>query len=297
MNIQEGFVEVTGGKVWYQKHGTHTGKTPLLILHGGPGSSHFAMQGLRILAEERPVIFYDQLGCGKSDRPTDVSLWKIDRFVEELGQIREALSLDEVHILGHSWGTTLAAAYMLTKPVGVKSVIFSSPCLSAPLWAEDQEKNRKLLPESVQATLKECEENGTTDSKAYKDATAEFNKRFVCRLDPMPEFLKEGAHFKNPEVYNIMWGPSEFHVTGNLKHFDCTDRLKEIQIPTLYTCGRYDEATPASTEYFSQLTPNSKFHVYENSAHMPYLEEREEFVRVVTNFLNEIESQANKKLS
>lgn len=285
-SIQEGFVEVTGGKVWYQIHNKQSTETPVIILHGGPGSSHYSLQGLRILAEDRPIIFYDQLGCGKSDRPDDDSLWHIDRFVEELGQIRKALELHQVHILGHSWGTTLAAAYLLTKPEGVESVIFSSPCLSAPLWAEDQARNRKLLPEDVQATLTDCEEQGRTDSEEYKRATEDFNKRFVCRLDPMPAFLKEGSKFKSPHVYNIMWGPSEFHVTGNLRSFDCTGRLNEIDIPALYTCGRYDEATPKSTEYFSTLTPNSKFHVFERSAHMPYLEEMEEYVRVVRGFLS-----------
>ncbi|WP_433742322.1 proline iminopeptidase-family hydrolase [Falsibacillus pallidus] len=289
MNAKEGFVEVTGGKVWYQQHDSAMGGTPVLVLHGGPGSSHYSLQGLRVLAEDRPVIFYDQLGCGRSDRPEDNDLWTIDRFVEELGQLREALNLEEVHILGHSWGTTLAAAYMLTKPKGVKSVIFSSPCLSAPLWAEDQMRNRELLPEEIQAVLLECEKNGTTDSKAYEDATIEFNKRFVCRLDPFPEFLKEGAKYKNPTVYNIMWGPSEFTVTGNLKDFDCTDRLKEIDVPTLYTCGRFDEATPSSTEYFSSLTPGGKFHVFEESAHMPYLEEQEEYIKVVSGFFNNID--------
>ncbi|KAB2335628.1 proline iminopeptidase-family hydrolase [Bacillus mesophilum] len=287
MNATEGMIDVIGGKVWYQKHvGEGTG-TPVIILHGGPGSSHYSMQDLKILAKDRPVIFYDQLGCGKSERPNDKSLWHIDRFVEELGQVREALNLDEVHILGHSWGTTLAAAYLLTKPAGVKSVIFSSPCLSAPLWAEDQERNRQLLPEDVQAVLKECEENGTTDSEAYKEATAEFNKMFVCRLDPMPAFLKEGAKYRSPEVYNIMWGPSEFHVTGNLKSFDCTQQLKEIKIPSLYTCGRYDEATPESTQSFSELTPHSAFHVFEESAHMPYIEEPEQYVSVISEFLRQ----------
>lgn len=288
MNIHEDFVEVTGGKVWVQIHDSQKKQIPVIILHGGPGSSHYSLQGLRILAQDRPVIFYDQLGCGKSDRPDDSSLWRIERFVEELGQIRTALGLEKVHILGHSWGTTLAAAYLLTKPKGVESVIFSSPCLSAPLWAEDQERNRKLLPEEVQETLTRCEINGTTDSEEYLDATAEFNKRFVCRLDPMPAFLKKGTQYKSPEVYNIMWGPSEFHVTGNLKSFDCTAQLNEIQLPTLYTCGRYDEATPETTKYYSSLTPNAKFHVFERSAHMPYLEEMEEYVCVVRNFLNSV---------
>lgn len=291
---RDGFIEVKGGKVWYQRNDLGMKNTPVIVLHGGPGSSHYSMQGLKVLAEQRPVIFYDQLGCGKSERPTDDSLWHLDRFVEELGQVRKALSLDEVHILGHSWGTTLAAAYMLTKPEGIKSVIFSSSCLSAPLWAEDQERNRQKLPKDVQETLKIAENNGTTDSQEYKDATHEFNKHFVCRLDPWPEFLKKGAHLKNAEVYNIMWGPSEFHVTGNLKNFDCTQRLKEIKVPTLYTCGRYDEATPETTEYYHGLTLNSRFHVFENSAHMPYLEEPKAYLRVVADFLQGVDSDSNR---
>lgn len=153
------------------------------------------------------------------------------------------------------------------------------------MWAKDQEENRKKLPLDVQQTLTNCEENDTTDSAKYKAATAIFNSHFVCRLDPNPEFLKKGANYKNPDVYQIMWGPSEFNVTGNLKDFDCTSRLKNIQIPSLFTCGRYDEATPASTESFAALTPNSKFHVFEQSAHMAYLEEQEEYERVMREFL------------
>jgi proline iminopeptidase len=289
---EEGYIEVTGGRVWYQKYNKNTEGTPVIILHGGPGSSSYALESLQVLQEDRPVILYDQLGCGRSDRPTDESLWQIDRFVEELAQVREALNLKEVHILGHSWGTTLAAAYCLTKPSGVKSVIFSSPCLSAPRWEKDQLENLKQLPIRFQEIIKECEENGTTDSEEFKAAIQEFNKRFVCRTDkePDPEWLKKGAGYRNPEIYTIMWGPSEFSVKGNLKSFDCTSRLNEINCPTLFTCGRYDEATPESTEYFSSLVQNGQFHVFENSAHIPYYEEHDEFVKVIGKFLKEIDS-------
>ncbi|MBV7506622.1 proline iminopeptidase-family hydrolase [Bacillus sp. sid0103] len=287
---EEGYIDVTGGRVWYQLFNKHAEGTPVIILHGGPGSSCYSLQGLKALAEDRPVVFYDQLGCGKSDRPTDTRLWRIDRFVEELAQVRQALNLKEVHILGHSWGTTLAAAYCLTKPNGVKSVIFSSPCLSAPLWEQDQRRNLEMLSQEIQETIKRCEETGTTDSDEYKQATTEFNKNFVCRLDPYPEWLKQGSQNRNPEVYNIMWGPSEFTVLGNLKTFDCTSRLKEITCPTLFSCGRFDEATPDSTQYFSRLTPGSLFHVYEHSAHMPYVEEPEEFIRVSGDFLKKCDT-------
>lgn len=289
--FEDGYIEVTGGRVWYQIFNKQSEGTPVLILHGGPGSSSYSLQGLKALAEDRPVIFYDQLGCGKSDRPADKALWKIERFVVELAQVRQALNLEEVHILGHSWGTTLAAAYCLTKPTGVKGVILSSPCLSAPLWEQDQKRNLEKLSKEVQEAIKRCEEKGTTDSEEYKKATEEFNKNFVCRLDPYPEWLKQGSKYRNPEVYNIMWGPSEFTVLGNLKEFDCTPQLKEITYPTLYTCGRYDEATPETTQYYSNLTPGSQFHVYENSAHMPYIEETEEFLRVVGDFLKTNDSR------
>lgn len=286
----EGFIDVHGGKVWYQHFNKDSDETPLIILHGGPGSSSYSLQGLKALSDNRPVILYDQLGCGRSDRPTDASYWKIERFVQELADIREALNLKEVHILGHSWGTTLGAAYYLTKPSGVKSVIFSSSCLSAPLWERDQQRNLKKLPGEIQEIIKTNEANGTTNSREYKEATKVFNQHFVCRLDPFPEFLQEGDHLKNPEVYNMMWGPSEFTVTGNLKSFDCTSNLNEITCPVLYTCGRYDEATPETTEYYRSLTPNAGIHVFEKSAHMPYVEEPEEYLQVVDSFLNAVDN-------
>jgi proline iminopeptidase len=288
MAITEGLIQVTGGKVWYQLHDLNTNNEPVIILHGGPGSSHWSLQGLKELADVRPVFLYDQLGCGKSDRPDDTSLWTIDRFVEEVKQLKDGLGLKEFHLLGHSWGTTLAAAYYLKHPEGVKSIIFSSPCLSAPRWADDQKQNLKKLPLDIQNTIQECEENGNTDSEAYKEATKVFNNHFVCRLpeSERPTFLKEGSRYKNSEIYNIMWGASEFDVVGNLKNFDCTQELHKIEVPTLYTCGRYDEATPESTAYFSSLTPNSKVHVFEKSAHMPYIEETEGYFEVMRKFLS-----------
>ena len=287
--MKEGFIEVTGGKVSYVIHNETANKIPLLVLHGGPGSSSYSLQGLKDLAIDRPVVLYDQLGCGKSDRPDDDSLWTLDRFVEEVGLVQKGLGLNKVHILGHSWGTTLAAAYYFREPEGISSIIFSSPCLSAPLWEKDQKKNLTLLPLEVQETIKNCEENGKTDTPAFQKAIEVFNDHFVCRLKPYPEHLKKGKHFRNPHVYQVMWGPSEFTVQGNLKSFDCTDRLSEISIPTLYTCGRYDEATPASTEYFSSKTPNAAFHVFEESAHMAYIEEPEQYRQVMNEFLSQLD--------
>jgi proline iminopeptidase len=282
--MREGHVEITGGKVWYQVIGEGSG-TPLLTLHGGPGSTGFGFEKLEPLGDERPIVIYDQLGCGYSDRPDDLSLWHLDRFVEELGQLRHALGLKEVHLLGHSWGTMLAAAYLLTRPEGVRSVTFSSPCLSALLWAKDQEEHLKGFPQDMQETVARCEAEGATDSEAYQEAMKQYYKRHLCRIDTPP---KPADRQSNSVVYNTMWGPSEFCATGNLKTYDVTPQLHKIDIPTLFLCGRYDEATPETLAYYQSLVPESKMHVFEQSAHKAYLEETDEYLRVVRAFLQSV---------
>lgn len=292
MKHTEGYIEVPGGRVWYSRVGDG-GKTPLIVLHGGPGNTHDPLkEALHVLGEDRPVIFYDQLGSGNSDRPTDSSLWRTERFVEELAFVREALDLKEVHILGHSWGTMLAAAYLIdTKPAGVQSVIFSSPCLSAQLWKKDADELIAQLPEPVQQTIAHHEEQGTTDSKEYQDAMKEYYSRHVCRLDPLPAIMTASRAKANKEVYMTMWGPSEFCPTGNLKTFDYTPQLHEIHIPSLFVCGRYDEAAPESTAYYQSLVPGAKLHIFENSSHLGYLEETDEYVKVVRDFLQSIDDK------
>ncbi|KQL43488.1 proline iminopeptidase [Brevibacillus choshinensis] len=294
MERKEGYIEVTGGKVWYNLVGEgNKEKTPLIVLHGGPGNTHDPLQAaLHVLADERHVIFYDQLGSGNSDRPTDDSLWKTERFVEELMNIREALDLDEVHILGHSWGTMLAAAYLIDrKPAGVKSVIFSSPCLSAERWKQDADQFLAQLPEDVQQTIARHEEQGTTDSKEYQDAMKEYYSRHVCRIEPLPAVMVESRPKGNKDIYMKMWGPSEFCPTGNLKTFDYTPKLHEINIPSLFVCGRYDEAAPESTQYYQSLVPDSEFHVFEKSSHVSYLEETEAYVEIVRVFLRKADTK------
>lgn len=285
--VTEGFIPVIGGNVYYRKTGDGPG-VPLLVLHGGPGGMSRESDPLRGLGDERPVIQYDQLGCGNSDRPVDLSLWTVERYVEELAQVRDALGLDEVHILGHSWGTMLAAAYLLTQPTGVKSVIFSSPCLKSSLWEQDQRQHMKHLPQEAQDIIERCEKDNTTESEEYHQAMIEFYKRHVCRLSPLPEELVANFARSNRQIYGYMWGASEFTVTGTLKTFDVTDRLHEIDIPSLFTCGYFDEATPKTTEYYASLVSGSAFHVFENSSHMPGAEEPDEYTRIVREYLNSL---------
>jgi proline iminopeptidase len=284
----EGYVEVTGGKVWYQIVGSGTA-TPLLILHGGPGAPSGYLKPLEQLADERPVIFYDQLGSGKSDRPDNLDLWRIERFVEELAQVRKALGINKVHILGHSWGTMLAVDYMLTKPPGVESLILESPCLNASKYIEDVNKYRAALPEETQEILGRHEKAGTMDSEEYLNAMLEFYGRHLCRLDPWPSDLQNAFSEMNEEVYGTMWGPNELNATGNLKDYDRTARLHEISVPTLFTAGRYDLATPEATALYQSLVPKSSIRIFEHSAHLAIYEETDEHTKVLRDFLRNVE--------
>jgi proline iminopeptidase len=289
-NQTEGYIPVTGGKVWYQIAGNGK-RVPLLVLHGGPGFPHDYLESLRDLSDERPVIFYDQLGCGKSDRPDDVSLWRIERFVEELGQIRQALGLQHVHLFGHSWGTILAAEYLFTQPTGLQSVIFASPALSMPRWINDGLHYRTKLPKNVQAMLSQHEANATTASPEYQKATQIYDRYYVCRVYPMPEPLVRASQGMNYTIYQTMWGPAECYVPGSLKDYDRTSRLHELTLPTLFTCGRFDEATPETTAWYQSLVPHAEMVVFEQSAHMAHLEESQRYVEVLRDFLRRVETK------
>jgi proline iminopeptidase len=285
-NNTEGFIEVEGGKVWYHITGAGKPGIPLLVLHGGPGIPHDYLEPLEALADERPVIFYDQLGCGNSDNPADTSLWNLDRFVRELVSVRKELGLKKLHILGQSWGSMLAVEYMIKeKPTGIKSLIFSGPCMSTQLWISDQKKYIEELPDSLRQAIKEGERTGDYASKGYQDALGVFYAQHVCRMDPWPDCIMRAMGRTNLDLYSFMWGPSEFTSTGNLRDYDNIENLGKIKVPVLWTCGEFDEATPASTELFKSKTPGSQIHVFAGASHSHHLEMEEEYIRLVRDFI------------
>ena len=284
--MKEGYIDVTGGRVWYKIVGEGKSKIPLLVLHGGPGIPHDYLEGLDALADERPVIFYDQLGCGNSDRTKDKNLWTVGHYVEELDQVRKSLKLESLHILGQSWGTMLAIEYMATrKTTGIESLILSGPALSVSRWIKDQHEYLKEFPEATQQAIKECEESGDFKSEKYQDAIQEYYHKHVCRMDPWPDCLKRSIDKMCGDIYEYMCGPSEFTLSGTLKNYERADSLSNIKIPVLYTCGRYDEATPESTSYYKNLTPGAKIVIFEDASHEHHLEKKEEFISVVREFL------------
>jgi proline-specific peptidase len=283
--VSEGYIDVPGGKVWYYEVGEGDA-TPLLCLHGGPGSTHNYMEALEGLADRRRVIFYDQLGCGRSDRPGNPALWVIDRFVEELAQVREALGLDRVHLFGSSWGGILALQYALDRKPELRSLILCGSPASMPRWIADCEELLREQPAEVVKVIRDHEASGFTACPEYQAAILGFYREHLCRLDPWPAGLERTfAEFGN-EVYGTMNGPSEFSVIGNLRTWDVMDRLGEITAPALLIGGRYDECRPEHLADMHQRMPGSQLAIIEDASHLCFAEQPAEFNAVVNAFLD-----------
>jgi pimeloyl-ACP methyl ester carboxylesterase len=346
--ITEGFVQFRGYRTAYRivhEHLRDSGRIPLVMVHGGPGYPWWKPRDheLGLMASgDRPLVLYDQLGCGRSDRPTDLSLWAIETFVDELATVREQLGLDTVHLLGWSWGGQLALEYLLTKPQGVQSVVLASALHSVPAYVREAHRLAAELPKPVQDTMRRFEEHyrppepksalkaavsraptdkqmarkasslrwaariaskpfaqhlaaaashvGPLRSSAYEVADVAFDSAYICRLNPAPEQLFEMAAGVNERVYKTMWGPGETFVPGNLRDWDVTGRLSEIEIPALVITGRYDAVTPALAEEQCAELPRASRVVLDNSAHTGILEEPERYWSEVFAFLDRVES-------
>ncbi|MDX2139564.1 MAG: proline iminopeptidase-family hydrolase [Chloroflexota bacterium] len=289
--VHEGHIPFKGYSTWYRivDHGEAPGKLPLLCLHGGPGACHDYLTSLDAMANTgRRVIYYDQLGCGNSSLPhPQPDWWTVELYIEEINNVRRALNLDRIHLLGQSWGGMLAMEYMLTQPEGIASLTIASSPASMIQWVAEANRLRHLLPPEIEATLDQHEAAGTTDHPDYIAATQAFYDRHVCRVVPNPDYVQRSFQklSANPEVYNTMNGPNEFHVVGTLKTWDIIARLPEINAPTLVTSGKYDEATPLISGTVYTGIPGAQWVTFDHSSHMAHVEEAERYRQVLSAFI------------
>jgi proline iminopeptidase len=287
----EGFIDVEGGRIWWYSVGDGPG-LPLLCLHGGPGMTHHYLTPLEDLAERRRVIFYDQLGCGRSDRPGDTSLWTVPRFVRELVTVREALGLDRLHLFGSSWGGMLAMQYVLDHQPALDSLLLAGSPASMPRWVRECNDLRAQLPPEDREELDRHEAMGWYTCPEYQRAVLTFYRRHVCKLDPWPEGWERSLEEAGYDVYHTMNGPTEFTVTGNFKDFDVTERLGEIRVPTLIVSGEDDEARPAHMQDMHRRIPGSELRIFPEASHLCFWEQREAFMATVNGFLERVEVEA-----
>lgn len=286
-----GYIPVPGGRIWYRLNGLKhltSGKAPLIVLHGGPGSSHRSRLPMLDLADERTVILYDQLDSGHADHPGDPSNWRLERFVAELAALRAHLELPHVCVLGHSWGGTIAAAYAAQRPEGLRALILSSPLISTSRWVKDNAAYVAALPPRVRQAIAKHEAAGSVDSPEYQAAVEVYNKRHLCRANPCPigDTGKDAPAY-NTVLYRAMWGPSEFTATGSLKDLNLTSSLSKIAAPTLFICGAYDEATPAACQDFAKVTPKATFIEVPEAGHSTMFEQRAFYMASVRKFLTQ----------
>ncbi|APX72184.1 proline iminopeptidase-family hydrolase [Companilactobacillus allii] len=291
MKVQEGYMPYKGYKTYYRIVGESGGdKKPLVLLHGGPGSTHNYFELLDDLAVGgRQLIMYDQLGCGKSAVPSDPSLWKKETWVDELIELRKYLNLDEIHLMGQSWGGMLELIYICDyNPKGIKSMILSGTLPSAKLWAQEQHRMIKFMSQEDQHAIAEAEASGNYEAPEYLDANDRYMVSHATATPTIdsPEPLRR-KKVSGTESYITAWGPNEYSPMGTLHDYDYTDQLKDISFPTLITSGTNDLCTPLIAKTMYDRIPNSRWELFAHSRHMPFVEENTEYESLLKNWLDE----------
>ncbi len=280
---QEGFLEVNGGKIWYKVRGGNG--VPLLMLHGGPGFTSYYLTPLAdSLAKDRPVIIFDQLGCGRSDKITDTTLMDMQHHIDQVSALLKHLNISEFDLYGHSFGTMLAMDFYLQHPENIRSIVLASPCMRTKTWEEDADILMQVIPDSTRKTLQALAKGMKTDSLQLANALDLYYSRFYNRKKPLSPFVDSSLRFQALNVYRFMWGPEEFVATGNLKNYDRTGNLSSIKVPVLFTTGEYDAARPATVMYYQSLVPVSAFVEIMDAGHSTMTDNIDEEIRANRNF-------------
>ncbi len=292
--VVEGFAPFGEWQTWYRVTGDlHSGKTPLVVVHGGPGCTHDYVLALATLAETgRPVVHYDQLGGGRSTHLPErgADFWTVQLFLDELENLLTFLRINYRYFLrGQTGGGMRGAEHGIRQPAGLRALVISNSPASMALWASEAKVLRGELDPEVEAALDRHEADGTTSDPEYLAAQQVYYDLHVCRVVPNPpevvatfEKLEE-----DPTVYHAMNGPNEFFCIGSLRDWSVVDRVHQITAPTLLCSGRFDEATPATVQPFFDNIADVRWEIFENSSHMPFVEEPEHYLEVVEGFLAE----------
>lgn len=294
---REGYLPFRGYRTWYRITGPlSSGRLPLVVAHGGPGCTHDYVDSFKEIAalDGRAVIHYDQLGNGNSTRLPEkgADFWTVDLFLEELDALLSHLGIRERHaFLGQSWGGMLGAEHAVRRPAGLKALVIANSPASMKTWVAEANRLRADLPADVQATLLKHEQAGTLTDPDYVAASRVFYDRHVCRVVPWPPEVARTFAIMDEDntVYRHMNGPTEFHVIGTMRDWTIEDRLGAIAAPTLLISGRHDEATPLVVRPYVENVPGCRWVVFEESSHMPHVEEKDLCLKTVSDFLREFD--------
>ena len=290
--IEEGFLNTANGRIWYRISGKDKAGTPMLCLHGGPAYGHYYMEPVEGFSDERPVIQYDQLGCGDSDRPDAPDLWSTDYFADELGDVISALGLKDFILMGHSWGAMLAMYYMVNRTQnGIRAAILSSPIASFSEMGRNMVELIRELPAEIAEAVLKGEEAGDYTSELFARGKDMIFGKYICRIPPQewPMSLVRSMTEMGQQVYMTMWGMKMINCTGVAKDFDVSGQLGEIKVPVLLTCGEYDYCTPSACEAYRAAMPDAELAVVADAAHHHLLEQPEAYRKAVKEWIGKRE--------
>jgi len=280
-------------KVWTKRFGNNP-KIKILLLHGGPAMTHEYMECFETFFQREGFEFYeyDQLGSYYSDQPKDSSLWTIDRFVDEVEQVRKAINADKenFYVLGNSWGGILAMEYALKYQQHMKALLVSNMMASAPKYGKyaDEVLAKQMKPE-VLAEIRALEAKKDFSNPRYMELLIpNFYQQHLCRLKEWPDGLNRASKHANGEVYTLMQGPSEFGISGRLAKWDIKNRLHEITIPTLMIGAKYDTMDPKAMEEQSKLVKNGHYLYCPNGSHLAMWDDQKVFMNGVIKFINDV---------
>ncbi len=285
----EAMLPVTGGRIWYKVTGSGTA-TPMILIHGGPGMGSFYMKSMEAVSADRPVVRYDQLGAGKSDRMVDTTLMRIPRYVEELDSLRRALKYDKVYLNGNSWGTIVAVEYYKAHPDNVAGIVFSGEAFDINAAEKEINKAVALLSDSAQKAFAQYNTDKNLEAPAYKAAVEEFYSKNVWR-HPVKADVDSTMMLIGAEQYRYFQGENETMVVGTLKGYSAMSILPTIKVPVLMTTGEFDELGPKLIEQHAKLIPGAKFIMYKDAAHVTQWDAAEQSVKDVREFLKSIDKK------
>jgi proline iminopeptidase len=280
--------------VWTKRVGNNP-ELKVLLLHGGPGSTHEYLEACDsyLPAAGIEYYYYDQLGSGFSDQPDDPSLWDLQRFVDEVEQVRVALGLgpDNFVLYGHSWGGILAIEYALAHQERLRALVISNMMASAPAYTAYAEQ--VLMPAMDQdalAEIKALEATGDTENPRYMELlTPHFYEHHLLRMSAgdWPEPAQRGLAHINPKIYVPMQGPSELGMSAeaHLAQWDRVGDLHRIQVPTLVIGARYDTMDPAHMEEMAGLLPRGRYLFCPDGSHLALYDDQETYFAGLVDFL------------
>lgn len=289
MKITTGRMPFLGHETYYRIVGEPTAQAPLLLIHGGPGSTHNYFEVLDSLAEEthRQIVSYDQIGCGESYLDGHKELWNLNTWTEELIALRRHLNLSRVHLLGQSWGGMLIIAYLIDRqPQGVESAILSSTLPSSSLWSREQRRLISFMPDHERRAIATAVSGGDFSNPEYLRANDHYTVLHADEItEASPECLRRKKRF-GTESYITAWGPNEYTPTGTLKDFEYTGRLGEIRQPTLIISGTNDECTPLIAKTMADRIPNSRWQLLDGARHMTFIDQTDVYKRLLAKWLS-----------